>query len=162
ADAAGIPRDAAEIALDARQRGFRSGGLLRIAQVPADGKRDFLLFMVQRPDGEVYFYLSTVREGLTKAFVYLRLKQSVPILDATVGTLAGIASGLKDAAELFEMARAEGDDATLISVHSDIGKLQQSIAGLEFRRMFSNPLDPNSCFMDIQAGAGGTEAQDWA
>ena len=60
------------------------------------------------------------------------------------------------------MARAENDDATLVSVFSDVEKLQKSIAALEFRRMFSNPLDPNNCFMDIQAGAGGTEAQDWA
>jgi len=60
------------------------------------------------------------------------------------------------------MARTEGDDATLVSVSSDIEKVQKSVEALEFRRMFSNPLDPNSCFMDIQAGAGGTEAQDWA
>ena len=60
------------------------------------------------------------------------------------------------------MARAESDDATLFSVFSDVEKLRGSIGGLEFRRMFSNPLDPNGCFMDIQAGAGGTEAQDWA
>ncbi len=60
------------------------------------------------------------------------------------------------------MARAESDDATLISVFSDIEKIQKDVAGLEFRRMFSNPLDPNGCFVDIQAGSGGTEAQDWA
>jgi len=60
------------------------------------------------------------------------------------------------------MARAEGDDATLNSVFSDIEKIEKGVAGLEFRRMFSNPLDPNGCFVDIQAGSGGTEAQDWA
>jgi len=76
--------------------------------------------------------------------------------------LTGIGAGLKDAKELFEMARAENDDGTLLSVSSDVEKLQKSIEALEFRRMFSNPLDPNNCFMDIQAGAGGTEAQDWA
>jgi len=63
---------------------------------------------------------------------------------------------------LFELARAESDDATLSSIFSDIEKLGKDIGALEFRRMFSNPLDPNNCFMDIQAGAGGTEAQDWA
>ncbi|HXU43051.1 MAG TPA: peptide chain release factor 2 [Burkholderiales bacterium] len=83
-------------------------------------------------------------------------------LESTIATLTGIGGGLKDAKELFEMARAESDDATLVSVASDVEKLQQGVAALEFRRMFSNPLDPNSCFMDIQAGAGGTEAQDWA
>jgi peptide chain release factor 2 len=60
------------------------------------------------------------------------------------------------------MARTENDDATLDSISSDIAKLENGVAALEFRRMFSNPLDPNNCFMDIQAGAGGTEAQDWA
>jgi peptide chain release factor 2 len=83
-------------------------------------------------------------------------------LDSTVGTLTGIASGLKDSRELFEMARAESDDATLSGVSLDIEKVEKDVAALEFRRMFSNPLDPNNCFMDIQAGAGGTEAQDWA
>ena len=79
-----------------------------------------------------------------------------------VGTLGRVGSGLSDAAELFGLAREEGDDATLLSVFSDIEKLEKDVAGLEFRRMFSNPLDPNNCFIDIQAGSGGTEAQDWA
>ena len=83
-------------------------------------------------------------------------------LDSAVGTLVGIDSGLSDAKELFDMARAENDDATLHSISLDIKKLESGVAALEFRRMFSNPLDPASCFMDIQAGAGGTEAQDWA
>lgn len=79
-----------------------------------------------------------------------------------VGTLGRVGSGLADARELFDLARAEGDDATLSSISSDINKLEQDVGTLEFRRMFSNPLDPNSCFLDIQAGSGGTEAQDWA
>jgi len=79
-----------------------------------------------------------------------------------VGTLGRVGAGLNDAAELFELARAEGDDATVLSVASDVEKLERDVAGLEFRRMFSNPLDPNNCFVDIQAGSGGTEAQDWA
>ncbi len=77
ADAAGIPRARAEDVLVAKQRGFRSGDVLRIAQISADAKRDFILFMVQRPEGEVYFYLSTVREGLKKAFVFVPLKKAV-------------------------------------------------------------------------------------
>jgi peptide chain release factor 2 len=79
-----------------------------------------------------------------------------------VGTLSRVGSGLSDAAELFGMAREENDDATLASVFSDIEKLEKDVAGMEFRRMFSNPLDPNNCFIDVQAGSGGTEAQDWA
>ncbi len=70
--------------------------------------------------------------------------------------------GLRDSAELFEMARADGDDATLVAVSADVDALAKQIADLEFRRMFNNPLDPNNCFIEIQAGAGGTEAQDWA
>jgi peptide chain release factor 2 len=60
------------------------------------------------------------------------------------------------------MAKAENDDATLIGIESDVANLDKQVAQLEFQRMFNNPLDPNSCFMDIQAGSGGTEAQDWA
>jgi len=73
-----------------------------------------------------------------------------------------VSGGLADAKELFELARAESDDDTLHGVFSDTEKLEKEVAALEFRRMFSNPLDPNNCFIDIQAGSGGTEAQDWA
>jgi peptide chain release factor 2 len=79
-----------------------------------------------------------------------------------VATLGRVDSGLADARELFDMARTEGDDATLSSIFLDVNKLEQDVGALEFRRMFSNPLDPNNCFLDIQAGSGGTEAQDWA
>ena len=79
-----------------------------------------------------------------------------------VGTLGRVGSGLADAAELFGLARAEADEATLVGVGTDVEKLEKDVAALEFRRMFSNPLDPNNCFIDIQAGSGGTEAQDWA
>ena len=83
-------------------------------------------------------------------------------LEGVVGTLARVGSGLADAAELFQLAKVEGDEATLRGVGSDVEKLGKDVASLEFRRMFSNPLDPNNCFVDIQAGSGGTEAQDWA
>ena len=83
-------------------------------------------------------------------------------LEGTVGNLVLLDSQLRDAAELFEMARAENDDATLLSVAGDIAAAEKLVASMEFRRMFSNPLDPNNCFVDIQSGSGGTEAQDWA
>jgi peptide chain release factor 2 len=60
------------------------------------------------------------------------------------------------------MARAENDEATLLGIEADVAGLDKQVAQLEFQRMFSNPLDPNNCFVDIQAGSGGTEAQDWA
>ena len=81
ADAMGIPRQDTEDLLEARQRGFRSEDVLRIAQISADGRRDFLLFMVQRPDDQVYFYFSTVREGLKKAFVSIPSRNLVMPLD---------------------------------------------------------------------------------
>ena len=69
---------------------------------------------------------------------------------------------MRDARELYDIARDENDDATLASVEGDAEALEGAVEGLEFRRMFSHPADPNNCFLDIQAGAGGTEAQDWA
>jgi peptide chain release factor 2 len=83
-------------------------------------------------------------------------------LDAVVGGLTALDGGLRDAQELFELARTERDDATLAAIESDAARLAADVAQWEFRRMFWDPLDPNNCFVDIQAGAGGTEAQDWA
>ena len=83
-------------------------------------------------------------------------------LEAIVNSLTEIDAGLRDARDLFEMAREEGDDSTLEAIEADADELRKKVEGMEFRRMFSNPLDPNNCFIDIQAGAGGTEAQDWA
>jgi peptide chain release factor 2 len=60
------------------------------------------------------------------------------------------------------MAQSEGDESTLIAVEKDVHEVERAVDGLEFRRMFSNPADANNCFVEIQAGAGGTEAQDWA
>ena len=83
-------------------------------------------------------------------------------LESLVGTFGRLETGLRDAKDLFEMARSERDDATLISLEKDAHGLERTVADMEFRRMFSNPMDPNNCFLDIQAGSGGTEAQDWA
>ena len=60
------------------------------------------------------------------------------------------------------MAREENDDASLRSIAGDTLDIEKTVVDLEFRRMFSNPMDPNNCFLDIQSGSGGTEAQDWA
>ena len=77
-------------------------------------------------------------------------------------SIAVIEGGLGDAGELFAIARDEADDDTLEAVEGDVAALRVRVEELEFRRMFANPADPNPCFMEIQAGAGGTEAQDWA
>ena len=83
-------------------------------------------------------------------------------LDGVVGALSGLDTGIRDGAELFELARGDNDDATLTAIAQDVAALEKGVADLEFRRMFHHPLDPNPCFIDIQAGSGGTEAQDWA
>ena len=82
-------------------------------------------------------------------------------LDATVGVLISLDTQLRDLSELFALAREEGDDATLLAIESDTAVAEKTVAGLEFQRMFSHPQDPNNCFLDIQSGSGGTEAQDW-
>jgi peptide chain release factor 2 len=79
-----------------------------------------------------------------------------------VARLADSGARLGDAQELFALARSDNDDATLNSIESETAQLRATVEKLEFQRMFSNPLDPNNCFLDIQAGQGGTEAQDWA
>src|SRR4029453_17514539 len=71
-------------------------------------------------------------------------------------------SELADSSELFSLARAEADEATVRAVQGDVAKIGKAVENLEFRRMFNHPLDPANCFIDIQAGSGGTEAQDWA
>jgi len=83
-------------------------------------------------------------------------------LDDVVVTLTDLGMRIADSDELFVLARSDSDDATMEAVAGDIVAAQSTIEMLEFRRMFSHPLDANSCFVDIQAGSGGTEAQDWA
>ena len=88
-----------------------------------------------------------------------REKKSLEDIVTTIGKLD---TDLVDADDLFAMAKDEGDDATLESVETDTAALRRIVEGMEFRRMFSNEADKFNCFLDIQAGAGGTEAQDWA
>ncbi len=71
-------------------------------------------------------------------------------------------ASLGDAGELVEMAAEEGDEATLRSIETDVEQARKQIENLEFRRMFSGEMDAASAYLDIQAGSGGTEAQDWA
>jgi peptide chain release factor 2 len=83
-------------------------------------------------------------------------------LDTIVSGIDRITSGLDDAGELLEMAAADGDEATVQSVVNDVTKIDGDVSKLEFQRMFSGKMDSANAFVDIQAGAGGTEAQDWA
>jgi len=83
-------------------------------------------------------------------------------IEDVVTTLTSLAQSIIDAQELFELAASDADDETLQAIEADAEQFQTTLEGMEFRRMFSNPADPLNCFLDIQAGAGGTEAQDWA
>jgi peptide chain release factor 2 len=79
-----------------------------------------------------------------------------------VSGLAGIDRALDEAGELLAMAEEEGDEATAAEVTRDIGDVRARIEQLEFARMFAGTHDPANAFVDVQAGQGGTEAQDWA
>ena len=79
-----------------------------------------------------------------------------------VVTINQLTSELADNSELFEMSKDEGDEAGLHTLEAEAAKLAETVEKLEFRRMFNQPADPSNCFLDIQAGAGGTEACDWA
>jgi len=79
-----------------------------------------------------------------------------------VDTLDELTSGLTDSRDLLDMAVEENDEAAVSDVASEVERLRAALEALEFRRMFSGDMDPNNAYLDIQAGSGGTEAQDWA
>jgi len=83
-------------------------------------------------------------------------------LEKEVGTFARLESGLTEAHELLELARAEQDTEIAVAVGNDLKRLEQELHALEFARMFAGEMDAQNAFLDIQAGSGGTEAQDWA
>ncbi|ELL12313.1 peptide chain release factor 2 [Neisseria meningitidis 61103] len=84
------------------------------------------------------------------------------ILEGIVLTLDNIATGIEDNRMLIEMTVEENDEEGFAAVQEDVAGLEKQMADLEFKRMFNQPADPNNCFIDITAGAGGTEAEDWA
>jgi peptide chain release factor 2 len=83
-------------------------------------------------------------------------------LEQVVEGLNGLTRALSDAAELLELAAAESDTATADGIERDLAALGREVDQLEFQRMFPGKMDSHSAYLDIQAGAGGTEAQDWA
>ena len=91
-----------------------------------------------------------------------KLGQERAALISVVQGLDAIKQGLQDAFDLIELAEAENDEATVNAAIADIDTHEKHIEDLEFRRMFAGELDANNAFLDIQAGSGGTEAQDWA
>jgi len=83
-------------------------------------------------------------------------------LEKVVSGIRDLTASLKDANDFLELAEMEGDEATFQSVVADVEHYARAVEKLEFQRMFSGKMDPVNAFVDIQAGAGGTEAQDWA
>jgi len=83
-------------------------------------------------------------------------------LEAVVGTIDNLYEGISEVEELFSLAREEEDQELFDAADKDLESLQQQLQSLEFRRMFSGTMDSANAYLDIQAGSGGTEAQDWA
>jgi|TARA_R110002096_G_scaffold229009_1_gene418492 peptide chain release factor 2 len=83
-------------------------------------------------------------------------------LELVVNTINELTSALADASDLLEMAVDEDDDETVATIEEDLLSFEKKVAALEFQRMFAGEMDANNAFLDIQAGSGGTEAQDWA
>ena len=90
------------------------------------------------------------------------LVKSAPISKRLFKTIDDVEGGVTDASDLLELAAEENDQDTLKAIDQDLKELDERVAVLEFRRMFSGEMDPNNAFLDVQSGSGGTEAQDWA
>jgi peptide chain release factor 2 len=83
-------------------------------------------------------------------------------LELVVKTINDLETGCGDAQDLLDMAVEEDDEGAVDDIVAELDALEAQLAKLEFRRMFSNEMDPNNAYLDIQSGSGGTEAQDWA
>ncbi|MCB1573895.1 MAG: peptide chain release factor 2 [Dokdonella sp.] len=83
-------------------------------------------------------------------------------LERVVKGIVELTQGLDDATEMLELGESENDEAVVEGVGADVESIARRVEKLEFQRMFSGPMDASNAFVDIQAGAGGTEAQDWA
>ena len=130
--------------------------------------------VVPRPSGGIFDYdhkrdrLTEVERELEDPSVWndperaQNLGRERAQLAQIVETLDQMHTGLADASELLEMAAEEGDEGAVNDVVVELDRLCEALEKLEFRRMFSGEMDANNCYLDIQAGSGGTEAQDWA
>ena len=91
-----------------------------------------------------------------------RLGKEKVMLEDIVLVIDQLDTNLSDIKDLLELAEAEDDEETVDAVNDDLTAAEKAVDQLEFRRMFSGKMDANNAFLDIQAGSGGTEAQDWA
>jgi peptide chain release factor 2 len=127
-----------------------------------------------RPSGGIFEYdrkrerLEEVRRELEQPGVWDDPRRAQDLgrerarLEEVVGTLTRLEGALSDAHELLALAEDDADESTAGAVTADVDRLEGEVADLEFRRMFSGEMDAHNAFLDVQAGAGGTEAQDWA
>ncbi|MBU5616226.1 peptide chain release factor 2 [Psychrobacter sp. TAE2020] len=83
-------------------------------------------------------------------------------LDGVIDVVVSLETTLEDATAMLELAVEAEDESLLNDVQAELDSAEKRVADLEFRRMFSGEMDPNNCYLDIQSGSGGTEAQDWA
>ncbi|WP_327192269.1 peptide chain release factor 2 [Psychrobacter sp. PL15] len=83
-------------------------------------------------------------------------------LDSVIDVVVSLETILEDASVMLDLAVEEDDELLLADVQAELDSAEKRVADLEFRRMFSGEMDPNNCYLDIQSGSGGTEAQDWA
>ncbi|WP_432481548.1 peptide chain release factor 2 [Moraxella sp. ZY200743] len=91
-----------------------------------------------------------------------KISKEKSVLDGIVGTVDGLSVRLDDARAMLELAVEEDDKSLLADVQAELDEALKSVEDLEFKRMFSGEMDANNCYLDIQAGSGGTEAQDWS
>lgn len=94
--------------------------------------------------------------------LYKKLTQQKKVLSNVVHELNHLQSIINDNQELFSMAQEEQDDATMDAIFKDLTSLTKKVDELEFKKMFDGEMDSANCFIDINSGSGGTEAQDWA
>ncbi len=83
-------------------------------------------------------------------------------LDGIIGVIVALDEKLEDTKAMLELAQEEDDESLLADVQAELDEAESKVADLEFKRMFSGEMDANGCYLDIQSGSGGTEAQDWA
>ncbi|GIS32126.1 MAG: hypothetical protein Ct9H90mP4_00400 [Gammaproteobacteria bacterium] len=90
------------------------------------------------------------------------IKKEKVRLEKELSSFNDLSSAIKDSLELFEILSQENDENSLKEISEEVTKNEKFLTELEFRRMFSNEMDPSNAYLDIQSGSGGTEAQDWA
>ncbi|WP_172459591.1 peptide chain release factor 2 [Moraxella ovis] len=91
-----------------------------------------------------------------------KISKEKSVLDSIIGVIEGLDTALEDAAAMLELAVEEDDESLLADVQAELDDANAKVEDLEFKRMFSGEMDANNCYLDIQAGSGGTEAQDWS